>query len=131
MSLSRKFAKFAGAGLLGLTILAGAGCQQAPQSPAQQQAAAEKAQGIYADRCVVVEAGAGLPKDASSWSSAAIYDFRNGVFVEGGYSDGSLSRSAVAVPISQLNEGGKAHALEMYNKLPATAKCEAPKLGPQ
>ena len=128
-SLSQKFAKVAGAGLLGLAMLAGAGCSQAPQTPAQQQASAEKDRGIYADDCVIVDKTPGFPYQASY--SANTYDFRNGVVhfntTPGGYN----LREATTAPISSLNETGKARTMDMYNKLPASAKCEAPKLGPK
>ena len=129
MSLSRKFAKVAGAGLLGLTLLAGAGCTQSPQSPAQQQAAAEKSKGLYADACVVVDKSPGFPYANGNFGTANTYDFRNGVVLFNTYSDGTAGRATTAAPLSQLNDSGKAHATEMYNKLPASAKCEAPKLG--
>ena len=74
MSLSRKFAKAAGAGFLGLAMLAGAGCTQ--PTPAQQQVAAEKDQGIHADDCVVVDKTPGFPS-GGYWANT--YNFRDGV----------------------------------------------------
>jgi hypothetical protein len=133
MTLSRKFAKFAGAGALGLSMLAAAGCSSSPsdlsKATPQQITDTQKAQGVYADACVVVDRMPGHPYAGGPWSDYNAYDFRNGVLLLGTTNSGGLTRAAAAVPISGLNESGKAHAMEMYNKLPATAKCEAPKLG--
>jgi hypothetical protein len=131
MKLSRKFCKAAGAGVLGLAMLAGAGCSQSPQTPQQQQASAEKADGVYADVCLVVDKAPGHPYGDGPWASYNAYDFRNGVMLFGTTSSGTMTRAASAVPLSGLNDSGKARAMDMYNKLPASAKCEAPRVGPK
>jgi|HubBroStandDraft_5_1064220.scaffolds.fasta_scaffold804645_1 hypothetical protein len=120
MTLCRKFAKVAGAGLLGLSLLAAAGC--ATQMPQQQQAAAETSQGIYADACLVVDHNAG-----QLYTGYNAYDFRIGILLLSTTAEGDKTPGTAAVPLSSLNESGKARALEMYNKLPASAHCEAPK----
>jgi len=134
MKLSPKFAAAAGACLLSLSMLAGC---SGPQSPAQQaeqaRITAEQAQGYrtYPDACVVVDQNPGVPYHTEYTSHNNTYDFRNGILLINTQADGGMYRSANSVPISALNDGGKQHAMDMFNKLPpaAKAKCEAPKLG--
>ncbi|MBI1215594.1 MAG: hypothetical protein GC185_07235 [Alphaproteobacteria bacterium] len=127
--LKSKFAKAAGACLLGVTLLTGCAPSPAEQA-AQAHVAAEQAQGYrtYPDACVVVDLQPGYPYQSQYESYANTYDFRNGILLINTGNDGSMYRSATSVAISDLNQSGKRHAQEMFDKLPpsAQAKCEAP-----